>query len=82
MYSAYNEGKHVVVERFIRTLRNKILKYLTSISRNAYIVKSANIFNEYNNMQQNLISKGQQALIHHNLLKRLLNSLIRCWWFR
>ena len=49
MYSAYNERKHVVIERFIRTLRNKILKHLTSISRNEYIVKSANIFNEYNN---------------------------------
>ena len=33
MYSANNEGKSVVVERFIRTLENKIYKYMTSISR-------------------------------------------------
>ena len=32
MYSAHNEGKSVVTERFIRTLKNKIYKYLTAIS--------------------------------------------------
>ena len=31
MYSIYNEGKSVVVERFIRTLRTKIYKYMTSV---------------------------------------------------
>ena len=39
MYSAHNDGKSVVAERFIRTLKNKIYKYMTSISRNAYIDK-------------------------------------------
>ena len=33
MYSTYNEGKSVVAERFIRTLKNKIYKYMTSIKR-------------------------------------------------
>ena len=33
MYSTHNEGKSVVAERFIRTLKNKIYKYLTSISK-------------------------------------------------
>ena len=37
MYSMHNEGKPVVAERFIRTLKNKIYKYLTSISINVYI---------------------------------------------
>ena len=37
MYSTHNEGKPVVAERFIRTLKNKIYKYLTSISINVYI---------------------------------------------
>ena len=32
MYSTHNEGKSVVTERFIRTLKNKIYKYLTAIS--------------------------------------------------
>ena len=38
-----------VVERFIRTLENKIYKYLTSVSKNVYIDKLDDIVNEYNN---------------------------------
>ena len=36
MYSTYNEGKSVVAERFIPTLKNKILKHMTAISKNVY----------------------------------------------
>ena len=36
MYSAYNKGKSVVVERFTRTLKNKIFKHMTAISKNVY----------------------------------------------
>ena len=32
-YSMHNEGKSVVAERFIRTLKTKIYKYITSISK-------------------------------------------------
>ena len=39
MYSQHNEGKSVVAARFIRTLKNKIYKYMTSISKNVYIDK-------------------------------------------
>ena len=39
MYSANNEGKSVIVERFIRTLENKIYKYMTSISRMCASIK-------------------------------------------
>ena len=49
MYSTNNEGKSVVAERFIRTLKNKIYKYMTSISKNVYIDKFDDIVNEYNN---------------------------------
>ena len=49
MYSTYNEGKSVVGERFIRTLKSKIYKYMTSISKNVYIDKLDDIVNEYNN---------------------------------
>ena len=49
MYSTHNEGKSVVAERFISTLKNKIYKYMTSISRNVYIDKLDDIINEYNN---------------------------------
>ena len=44
-----NEGKSVVAERFIRTLKNKIYKYMTSVSKNMYIDKLDNIVNKYNN---------------------------------
>ena len=33
MYSTRNEGKSVVTERFIKTLKNKIYKYMTSVSK-------------------------------------------------
>ena len=39
MYSILNERKSVLAERFIRTLKNKIYKYMTSISKNVYIDK-------------------------------------------
>ena len=49
MYSTYNEGKSVAAERFIRTLKNKICKHVTSLSENVYIDKLDDIVNEYNN---------------------------------
>ena len=49
MYSTNNEGKSVVAEEFIRTLKNKIYKYMTSISKNVYIDKLDDIVNKYNN---------------------------------
>ena len=49
MYSTNNEGKFVVAERFIRTLKSKIYKYMTSVSKNVYINKLDDIVDEYNN---------------------------------
>ena len=49
MYSIHYEGKSVVTERFIRTLKTKIYKYMTSVSKNVYINKLDDIVNEYNN---------------------------------
>ena len=49
MYSTNNEGKSVVAERFIRTLKTKIYKYMTSISKNVYIDKLDDIVKKYNN---------------------------------
>ena len=50
MYSTYNVGKSVVVERFIRTLKNKIFKYMTAVSKNFSFRVLDNIFNKYNNV--------------------------------
>ena len=49
MCSTHNEGKSVVGEKFIRTIKNKIYKYMTSISKNVYIDKLDDIVNEYSN---------------------------------
>ena len=49
MYSTHNEGKSVVAEGFIRTIKSKIYKYITSISKNVYIDKLDDIVDEYNN---------------------------------
>ena len=49
MYSTYNEGKSAVAERFIRTLKNKILKHMAAISANIYFDALDDIVNKYNN---------------------------------
>ena len=49
MYSIHNEGKPVVAERFIRTLKTKIYTFMTSVSKNVYIGKLDDIISEYNN---------------------------------
>ena len=49
MYSIDNEGKSAVAERFMGTLKTKIYKYMTSISKNVYIDKLDDIVNKYNN---------------------------------
>ena len=56
MFSAHNEGKSVVAERFIRTLKNKIWKYMTSISKNVCIDKLDDIANKYNNTYHSTIN--------------------------
>ena len=66
MYSIYNEGKSVVAERFIRTLKTKIYKYMTSISKNAYIVKLDDIVNEYNNAYHRTIKMKQPVDVKDN----------------
>ena len=48
MHSINNEEKSVVAERFIITWKNKMYKYMTSISKNVYIDKLDDIVNKYN----------------------------------
>ena len=49
MYSTHNEGKSIVAERFTRTLKNKIYKFMTSISKNVYFEKLHDIIDKFNN---------------------------------
>ena len=58
MYSTHNEGKSVVAERFIRTLKKKIYKYVASISKNLYIDELDDIFNKYSNTYHSTIKRG------------------------
>ena len=37
MYSTHNEGKSVVAERFIRTVKNKVYKYMTDFNIKKYV---------------------------------------------
>ena len=55
MYSTHDEGNSVIDEKFIRTLKNKIYKYMTSISKNVYIGKLDDIVNKYNKTYQRTI---------------------------
>ena len=50
MYSTNNKGESVIAERFIKTLKNKINKYIASISENVYIDKLDDIVNKLNNI--------------------------------
>ena len=47
MYSTYNEGKSVVFEGFIRTLKNKIFKHMIAISKNVYFGVLDDIVDKY-----------------------------------
>ena len=55
MYSTHNEGKSVITERFVRKLKNKIDKYMASISKNVYIDKLDYIVNKYNNTYHSIV---------------------------
>ena len=55
MHSTHNEGKSFVAERLIRTFKNKIYKYMASVSKNVYFDKLDHIVNKYNNTYHSAI---------------------------
>ena len=80
MYSTYNEGKSVDAERFIRTLKNKIFKHMTIISKNVYIDVLNDIVNKYNNtvhrtIKMKPIDVTGDSYVEYNedLIKKVLN---------
>ena len=79
MYSAHSEGKCVVAERFIRTIKNKIYKDMTSISKNVYTDKLDDIVNEYNNTKHRK-TKMKPVNVKDNtyidLVKRLMIMIL------
>ena len=55
MYPTYNEGKSVVAERFIRTLKNKIFKHMTAISKSVCFDVLDDVVNKYNNTVHTIV---------------------------
>ena len=66
MYSTYNEGKSVVTERFIRTLKNKLYKHMTATGKNVYCDVLDDIVNEYNNTKHNTIKMKPKDVGNNN----------------
>ena len=63
MYSIHIEGKSVLTERFIRFLKNKIYKYMSSVSKNVYNDKLDNIVRKYNNTYHHIINVKSNTYI-------------------
>ena len=74
MYSIQNEGKSVDAERSIRTLKTKIYKYMTSVSKNVYINKLDDMVDEYNNTYHRKINMKpvDVKIMHILILKKKL----------
>ena len=66
MYSTYNEGKSVVAERFIRTLKNKFYKHMTATVKNVYYDVLDDLGNEYNNTEHNTIKMKPKDVKNDN----------------
>ena len=80
MYSIYNEGKFVVAERFIRTLKNKLFKHMAVVSKNIYIDVLDNIVNKYYNtvhrtikMKPIDVTSDSYAEYNEDLMKKIPN---------
>ena len=66
MYSTFNEGKSVVAERFIRTLKNKLHKHMTATGKIVYYNVLDDIVNEYNNIKHNTIKMKPKGIKDDN----------------
>ena len=66
MYSTFNEGKSVVAERFIRTLKNKLYKHMTATGKNVYYDVLDDVVNEYNNTKHNTIKMKPKDVGYNN----------------
>ena len=74
MYCTHNEGKSVVAERFIRTLKNKIYKHMTSISKNVYFNVLDDIVDKYNNTYHGTIKMKPIDVKDNNFNKYIEKS--------
>ena len=93
IYSMHSEGKTVIADRFIRTLKNKIYKHITSISKNVYIDKLNDIVNKYNNTDHKTIKMKTTDVkwsthiesnkdINNKDLKFKVGVIVRIWKYK
>ena len=68
MYSKHNEGKSVISERFIKTLKTKICKYMTSVSKNVHINKLDDLVNQYSNTYHRTIKMNSVDAKHNTYI--------------
>ena len=67
IYHTFNEGKAVIVERFNRTLKGIMYKYLTANNTNNYIDKLDKMISKYNNTIHSAIKmKPKDAALKEN----------------
>ena len=74
IHSIHNEGKSTVVKRLIRTLKSKIYKYMTWVSKNVYTDKLDDIVDEYNNTYHRTIKMKPVDVMSGNYNEYIVNS--------
>ena len=74
MYSLHNEGKSAVAEIFLKTLKIKIYKYMTSVSNNVYTDKLDDIVSEYNNIYYSTIKMKPLDVKWSNYINFILKN--------
>ena len=62
MYSTYNNGKSVITERFIETLKAKIYKKMAVNHSKTYLPYPTKVVDQYDN------------IYHHSIYKKLVNT--------
>ena len=78
MYSTHNEGKSVVAEKFFRTLKSRVYKYMPWISENVYSEKLDDTVNEYNTYHRTIKMKtiNLKDNTYLTLVKKLMIKLL------
>ena len=74
MYSTFNEGKSVVAERFIKTLKNKIYKHMTNIGENVHFDVLDDIVTKYNNTYHSSIKMKPKDVTDDSFVKYVEES--------
>ena len=75
MYSTYNEGKSVVAERFIRTLKNKLYKHMTATGKNVYYDVLDDVVNKYNNTKHSTIKMKSIDVKNNKRYKIIIKNI-------